>query len=169
MTRSDERAKGICEFRIAVMDEVSAALEDAPFVHGDIPGDLLHPGFIGMWRDPSDLDATALEMDKEQHVLGDQAAQCEHFHGKEVGSSEYRHVGTNEVYTVGHIMSLVIPFPDDSVIPLPKHRGAVQRSGRATVSQYRAGSETEVALPSSRYPYTGSSCTARQSPGSPKG
>ncbi len=60
MTRFDDRAKRIREFRIAVMDEVSAALEEAPFVHGDIPSDILHPGFIGMWRDPGDLNATAL-------------------------------------------------------------------------------------------------------------
>jgi hypothetical protein len=30
------------------MDEISATLEEAPFIHGDIPGDLLHPGFIGI-------------------------------------------------------------------------------------------------------------------------
>ena len=71
MARSDDRAKGIGEFRIAVMDEVSAALEEAPFVHGEVPGDLLHPGFIGMWHDPGDLNATALQMNKEQHVVGD--------------------------------------------------------------------------------------------------
>jgi len=61
ITRFDDRAKRIREFRIAGMDEVSAAVEEAPFVHGDIPGDFLHPGFIGMWRDPGDLNATALQ------------------------------------------------------------------------------------------------------------
>jgi len=60
MTRSYDRTKRIREFRIAVMDEVSVALEEASFVHGDISYDLHHPGFIGMWRDPGDLNATAL-------------------------------------------------------------------------------------------------------------
>jgi hypothetical protein len=64
MTRSYDRTKRICEFRIAVVDEISAALEEAPLVHTDIPGYLLHPGFIGMWRDPCDLNETALLMDK---------------------------------------------------------------------------------------------------------
>ena len=57
------------------MDKISAALEEAPLVHGDISGYLLHPGFIGMWRDPGDLNATALQVDKEQHVIGDQLTQ----------------------------------------------------------------------------------------------
>ena len=47
------------------MDEISAALEEALFVHRDIPGDLHHPGFIGMGRDTGDLNATALQMYKE--------------------------------------------------------------------------------------------------------
>ncbi len=59
MARFDDRAKRICEFRIAVMDEVPAAFEKTPFVHDDIPRDLLHPGFIGMRRDPGDLNAAA--------------------------------------------------------------------------------------------------------------
>jgi len=80
MTRFDDRAKRFREFRIAAMNEVSAALEGAPFVHGDIPGDLLHPGFIGMWCDPGDLNLTALEVDKEQHVISDQPAQRQHLH-----------------------------------------------------------------------------------------
>ena len=42
-----------------------------PFIHGDIPGDLHHPDFVGMGRDPGDLHATALEMDEEQNVVGD--------------------------------------------------------------------------------------------------
>jgi hypothetical protein len=40
------------------MDKLSAALEEAPFVHGVFPGDLLHPDFMGMWRDADDLYAT---------------------------------------------------------------------------------------------------------------
>ena len=57
MTGFDNRAKQIREFRIAVMDEVPASLKKAPLIHGDVPGDLFHPGFIGMGRDPGDLNA----------------------------------------------------------------------------------------------------------------
>jgi len=64
MTRCDDRAKRICEFRIAIMDEVPASVKKAPLIHGDIPGDLFHPGVIRMSRDPGDLNATALEVDK---------------------------------------------------------------------------------------------------------
>ena len=62
LARFDDRAKGIREFRIAVMDEISAITEKPPFIHGCVSGDLFHPGFVGMWRDPRDLNATALQM-----------------------------------------------------------------------------------------------------------
>ncbi len=42
------------------MDEVSAALEEAPFVHRDISCDLLHPDLIGMWRDPGDFNPSSI-------------------------------------------------------------------------------------------------------------
>ena len=90
MTRFDDRPERIREFSIAVMDEISAAFEEAPLVHGDISGYLLHPSFIGMWRDPSDLNATALQMDKEQHVVGDQTTQRQYLHREKVGTCQDR-------------------------------------------------------------------------------
>ena len=71
LARFNDRAKGIREFRIAVMDEITAITEKTPFVHGHVSGDLFHPSFIRMRRDSRDLNATTPEMDKEQHVVGD--------------------------------------------------------------------------------------------------
>jgi len=82
------------------MDEISTALEEAPFVDAGIFGDLLHPRFIGMRRDPSDLNATALEMDEEQHIERDESLECKHLHGKEVGPCEHGLVGTDELFPV---------------------------------------------------------------------
>jgi len=79
------------------MAEVPAFLKEAPSIHGDIPGDLLHPSFIGMWRDPGDLNATALKLDKEQHVVSDQSAQRQHLDGEKVSPRKDSHVRTNEV------------------------------------------------------------------------
>ena len=79
MARFDDRAKRICEFRIAVMDKIPAAFEETPFVHRDIPRDLLYPGFIGMWRDPGNFVATALQMDKEQYVVRARFKITSHF------------------------------------------------------------------------------------------
>jgi hypothetical protein len=57
------------------MDEISAIIEKAPFIHGDIPRDLFHPGFIRMLRDSSNLNLAALQTDKEQYVVSDQPMQ----------------------------------------------------------------------------------------------
>ena len=105
-TRLDDRTKRIREFRIAVMDEVSTVFEETPFIHGDIPSDLHHPGLIGMLCDPGDLNPTALELDKEQHVVSGQAAQCQHFHSEEVGSCENVHVSANKVFPRRPVHSL---------------------------------------------------------------
>ena len=79
------------------MDEVPASIEETPFVHRDIPGDLLHPGFIGMWRDPGDLNATALQMDKEQNVVSDQPTQRQYLYREKVGTRKDRQVRADEV------------------------------------------------------------------------
>ena len=60
MSRFDDRAKRIREFRIAVVDEISAIIEETPFIHGDIPRDLFHPLLIRMRCDAGNLNATAL-------------------------------------------------------------------------------------------------------------
>jgi hypothetical protein len=62
------------------MDEVSAALEETPFVQGDISGDLLHPGFMGIRRDAGNLYSATFKVDEEQHVVSDQAAQRQYFY-----------------------------------------------------------------------------------------
>ncbi len=98
MTRFDDRAKRIREFCIAVMDEISTVFKETPFIHSDIPRDLFHPSLIRMRRDPGHLNATALEKDKEQHIVSDQTTRCEHFHGEKVSPSENLHVGANKVF-----------------------------------------------------------------------
>jgi len=77
--------------------EILAIFEEAPFVHRYISGDLFHPGFIGMWRDPGDFNATALQMDEEEHIVSDQPTQRQYFHCEKVGTRQDRHVRADEV------------------------------------------------------------------------
>ena len=79
------------------MDEVPAFLKEAPSIHSDIPGDLFHPGFIGMWRNPGNLNATALKLDKEQHVVRRRPAQRQYFHREKVSARKDGHVRANEL------------------------------------------------------------------------
>ena len=48
-----------------------------------VSGNLIHPSLIWMRCYPRNLNATALEMYKAQHIVSDQATQCENFHGEE--------------------------------------------------------------------------------------
>jgi hypothetical protein len=63
----DDRAKGTCEFRVTVMEQVSTVLKEAPFIHGYVSGDLLHPPFIWMRRQTRYFDLATLQGYEEQH------------------------------------------------------------------------------------------------------
>ena len=73
MTRFDDRAKRIREFRIAVMNEVPASFKKAPFIHGDIPSNLHHPGYSSKTHEPCVLEivlkSTFIPLFIEQHKI----------------------------------------------------------------------------------------------------
>ena len=71
-----------------------------------VSGNLIHPSLIWMRCYPCNLNATALEMYKVQHIVSDQATQCENFHGEEVGSSKNVHVSANKVFPRRLLLSL---------------------------------------------------------------
>ena len=48
VTRFDDSAKRIREFRIAIMDEIPANTEKSPFVHRAITSDLIYPMIVRM-------------------------------------------------------------------------------------------------------------------------
>ncbi len=50
-----------------------------------------------MWRDPGDFNATALEVDKEKHVVSDQPAQRQYFHREKVSRCKDRDVRADEI------------------------------------------------------------------------
>ena len=50
-----------------------------------------------MWRDPSNLNATALQTDEEQHLVSDQSAQSQYLHREKVGTHKDRQVRADEV------------------------------------------------------------------------
>jgi ABC transporter substrate binding protein/SAM domain (Sterile alpha motif) len=75
---------------------VSIFLADAPSVHGQIAGDLPHPWFVRMGRDAGDVDAAALQVNEEQHIVRDQASKRHNLDCEEVGCHEESEVGPNK-------------------------------------------------------------------------
>jgi hypothetical protein len=63
-----------------------------------ISGHLLHPERIGVSRHTRQIYAAALELNKEEDIVGDETAPSQHFHGEEVHPGEHRHVRSNEVF-----------------------------------------------------------------------
>src|SRR5690242_9067351 len=58
---------------------------------------LYHPVFGGMSGECSQGDATRLQVQKEQHIIGCQPAPGEYLHREKIDACQYRHVRTDEV------------------------------------------------------------------------
>src|SRR5664279_1239084 len=59
-----------------------------------------------MGCDPSQTNSPTLQLDKEQHVVGNQAFERKHFHREEVGRYQYRHVSTDKVFPTRRLLPL---------------------------------------------------------------
>src|SRR5713226_9605622 len=59
------------------MQEIATVSKGAASLHSHVPSHLLHPLLVRVDGDPGDFHLAALEMDKEQHVVGHQSAQRE--------------------------------------------------------------------------------------------
>ena len=71
------------------LDDAQSALENA--------SDLFHPFFSRMSGDPGYLHAPALQMDKEQHIIGHQTSPTEYFYSKEIATGQHIHVSREEI------------------------------------------------------------------------
>jgi hypothetical protein len=59
------KTKRATELAVAVMKQIPTVLEEFPFVHGYVSGDLLHPHLVRMKCHPGQLDLATFQMDKE--------------------------------------------------------------------------------------------------------
>ncbi len=78
------------------MQEIATVSKGAASLHSHVPSHLLHPLLVRVDGDPGDFHLAALEMDKEQHVVGHQSAQREDLHCEKVGACQNRQVNPNE-------------------------------------------------------------------------
>jgi UDP-N-acetylglucosamine 2-epimerase (non-hydrolysing) len=70
---------------VLVMRDTTERPEALASLHSHVPSHLLHPLLVRVDGDPGDFHLAALEMDKEQHVVGHQSAQREDLHCEKVG------------------------------------------------------------------------------------
>src|SRR5262252_3534484 len=83
-----------------------AGTQDAASVHGHIACDLLHPWLVRVGGDARDVHTAVLEVNEEQHVVGDQSSKRENLDREEVGCREEGEVGPNEFRPGGRTSAL---------------------------------------------------------------
>jgi hypothetical protein len=85
VSQFDDPIKGRTELTVSVMQQVPAICQKAPSLQGGVPGHLLHPLFIWMWRHPGQADLAALQVNEKEDIVGDQSLESDNFNGEEVG------------------------------------------------------------------------------------
>src|SRR5262245_36616023 len=85
------------EFLIAIMQQVTAAVQESGVLHGCVSRHLLHPARVRMARDAAQRYATAACFDKEQNIVRHQSSPSQDLHGEKVGTGQYLHVRLNEL------------------------------------------------------------------------
>ena len=61
------------EFCMAILQQILVFGQKSPLFQGDRPGLLFHPLLVRMPRDSRYADPARLQVDEEQHVVGDRA------------------------------------------------------------------------------------------------
>jgi hypothetical protein len=69
---------------IAIDDEVPEARQRTRRGVSEVAGDLRHPGPVGLRGDASDVNASGLEVDDEQHEVAYEPSAREHLHAEKV-------------------------------------------------------------------------------------
>ena len=81
--------EGGTERAVPIDEHVSHAVHETVNGVGEVPGDLFHPGLVGIRRATGKVDTSRGDLHNEQEVVGDEATLCPHFKCGEVDSTEY--------------------------------------------------------------------------------
>src|SRR5664280_1984319 len=87
------------------MQQISAVGQKSPLLHGHVAPHLFHPLLVRMGRDSGQTNPSTLQLDKEQHVVGNQALERKHFHRKEIRSHQNIHMSADEIFPAGRMLS----------------------------------------------------------------
>ena len=80
------------------MDQVLSWRQKSPLLHSHIAGDLHHPLLVGMRCHPDDMHLAAFQVNKEQHVVGNQSSARPHFGGEKIGRYQHRPMGADKFF-----------------------------------------------------------------------
>src|SRR5262245_23998947 len=106
LTRGNDGPERPSVFGVPIVQEIATVPQDAASLHGHIAGHLLHPQLVWVNGDSRDVHPAAIKVDEEQHVVGHQSTQREHFGGEKVGPCQQRQVGPNEGRPCGRALAL---------------------------------------------------------------
>ena len=80
-----------------IMEQLATSRQAAAGFIGSVASHLGHPGFGRVACDTGESDAPALQVEKEQHVLRDEATPSENFDGEEIRAGENCHMRSDKI------------------------------------------------------------------------
>src|ERR1035438_6667459 len=87
------------------MQQISAVGQKSPLLYGHVAPHLFHPLLVRMGRDSVQTNPPTLQLDKEQHVVGNQALERKHFHREKIRSHQNIHMSADEIFPTGRVFS----------------------------------------------------------------
>src|SRR5262245_34705163 len=93
---SEGLPKLAAEFLVTVVQQVTTTVQIPGGLHRCVTRHLLHPTRVRMARDAAQEYTSAVQFDKEQHVVGHQSTPGQHLHRKEVRPDKHVRVRPDE-------------------------------------------------------------------------
>src|ERR1035438_5289963 len=126
---------------ILANDKISTVGQKPPLLHRHLAPYLFHPLLLRMGCDSGQTNPPTLQLDKEQHVVGNQPFERKHFHRKEIcshqnipyGKKTHLRFRGREVYpTEGSCRFPLIVLQQTTQSFLATHDSVIPEVGRAS-------------------------------------
>ncbi len=101
----DQLTEREAELLCPIMQQISAVGQKSPLLHRHVAPHLFHPLLVRMGCDSGQTNPPSLQLDKEQHVIGNQAFERKHFHREEIRSHQNIHMSADEILPAGRVFS----------------------------------------------------------------
>src|SRR5215471_19106218 len=105
-SRFDQFTKGFAELRISVMQQIAAASQVSPLLHGHVSRLLLHPILVRVRRESCQIHSASLQVNEEKHIVGQQSLERQYFRREEIHPNQNVPVRADKVFPRNGLLTL---------------------------------------------------------------
>src|SRR5436853_7923533 len=88
------------------MQQIAAALQASPLLHGQVSSLLLQPIVVRVWRESYQAHSASLQVNEEKHIVGQQPFERQDFRREEVHPDQHVPVLADRVFPRNGLIAL---------------------------------------------------------------